>query len=94
MLAVSHRWFWDTEYKTKGPLDQRTVKTTLRASYTSHYRRGLIRLLKVLTFRSNNAAQRPVLDAATVVGRRAAAGNRSYYPVGEDVPAHAGVAGD
>nr|WP_228287259.1 hypothetical protein [Rhodococcus ruber] len=26
------------EYKTKGPVYQRTVKTTLRASYTNHYR--------------------------------------------------------
>lgn len=41
------------EYKTQGPrYIQHTVKTTLRASYTNHYRRGLVRLLEVLEFRS------------------------------------------
>jgi len=29
------------EYKTKGPVYRRTVATTLKASYTNHYRRGL-----------------------------------------------------
>ncbi len=35
------------EFKAKGPLYRRTVQTTLKASYTNHYRRGLIRLLGV-----------------------------------------------
>ncbi len=82
------------EYKTKGPVYQRTVKTTLRASYTHHYRRGLIRLLDVLEFRSNNTTHRPVVQALELVSRHAAAGNRSYYPVGEHVPVHAGLGGD
>ena len=82
------------EYKTKGPVYQRTVKTTLRASYTNHYRRGLIRLLEVLEFRSNNTIHRPVVEALELVSRHAAAGNRSYYPVGEHVPVHAGLGGD
>ncbi|BBC31890.1 Transposase [Streptomyces graminofaciens] len=30
------------EYKTKGPVYRRTVQTTLKASYTNHYRRGPI----------------------------------------------------
>ena len=47
------------EYKTKGPVYRRTVQTTLKASYTSHYRRGLIELLDVLEFRSNNTTHRP-----------------------------------
>jgi hypothetical protein len=38
------------EYKTSGPLYRRTVQTTLKASYTNHYRRGLIRLLDILQF--------------------------------------------
>ncbi|MDN5917571.1 MAG: Tn3 family transposase, partial [Pseudonocardia sp.] len=82
------------EYKTKGPVYQRTVKTTLRASYTNHYRRGLIRLLEVLEFRSGNTAHRPVIDALGLIRRYATAGNLSYYPVGEDVPAHPGLGGD
>jgi len=81
------------EYKTKGPVYQRTVKTTLRASYTNHYRRGLIRLLEVLEFRSNNTIHRPVVEALELVSRHAAAGNRSCYPVGEHVPVHAGLGG-
>ena len=31
------------EFKTTGPEYRRTVQTTLQASYTNHYRRGLIR---------------------------------------------------
>ncbi|GAA1579878.1 hypothetical protein GCM10009789_37070 [Kribbella sancticallisti] len=45
------------EYKTKGPVYRRTVQTTLKASYTNHYRRGLIELLEVLEFRSNNTGR-------------------------------------
>ena len=81
------------EYKTKGPVYQRTVKTTLRASYTNHYRRGLVRLLEVLQFRSSNL-HRPVLDALELVARHAATGNHSYYPLDADVPVHAGLGGD
>lgn len=81
------------EYKTKGPVYQRTVRTTLRASYTNHYRRGLIRLLDVLEFRSSNT-HRPVLDALELIGRHAVSGNRSYYPTDETVPLHAGLGGD
>lgn len=81
------------EYRTKGPVYQRTVRTTLRASYTNYYRRGLIRLLEVLEFRSSNT-HRPVLDALELIGRHAGSGNRSYYPVDEDVPLHAGLGGD
>lgn len=43
------------EYKTKGPVYRRTVQTTLKASYTTTTGRGLIELLDVLEFRSNNA---------------------------------------
>jgi len=38
------------EFRTKGPVYRRTVQTTLRASYTGHYRRGLVALLEVLEF--------------------------------------------
>ena len=58
------------EYKTKGPVYRRTVQTTLKASYSNHYRRGLIDLLEVLEFRSNNATHRPVLDALALIARQ------------------------
>ncbi|GAA2128885.1 DUF4158 domain-containing protein [Actinomadura napierensis] len=80
-------------YKTKGPVYRRTVQTTLKASYTGHYRHGLIELLRVLEFRSSNTAHRPVLDALELV-RRYADGRLTYYPAGELVPEHRGVASD
>jgi hypothetical protein len=82
------------EFKTRGPVYRRTVQTTLRASYTGHYRRGLIALLEVLEFRSNNTAHRPVIEALTLIGRYAKAGNLTYYPLGESVPPHRGATGD
>jgi TnpA family transposase len=53
------------EYHTQGPLYRRYVHTSLRRSYSYHYRRMLPLLLEGLTFRSNNAAHRPVIDALT-----------------------------
>lgn len=81
------------EYRTKGPVYRWTVQTTLKASYTSHYRRGLIDLLEVLEFRSNNSAYRPVIDALALIKRYAKAGNTRYYPLGEHAPAHRGTEG-
>ncbi|MEV4188813.1 Tn3 family transposase, partial [Streptosporangium canum] len=71
------------EYRTKGPVYRRTVQTTLKASYTGHYRKGLIELLEVLEFRSNNSAHRPVIEALELVKRYAKAGNITYYPLDE-----------
>jgi alkylated DNA nucleotide flippase Atl1 len=82
------------EFKTKGPLYRRTVQTTLKASYTGHYRRGLVELLGVLEFRSTNTAYRPVIEALELVKRYAKAGNITYYPLGENAPAHKGTLGD
>jgi len=81
------------EYKTKGPVYRRTVQTTLKASYSHHYRRGLIELLSVLEFRSNNATHRPVLDALELIKRHADA-RLTYYPAGEVVPTHKDLLGD
>ncbi|MEN3308939.1 MAG: hypothetical protein V7603_5141 [Micromonosporaceae bacterium] len=81
------------EFKTKGPVYRRTVQTTLKASYSNHYRRGLIELLDVLEFRSNNATHRPVLDALDLIKRHAEA-RLTYYPAGETVPTHKGLLGD
>ncbi len=81
------------EFKTNGPVYRRTVQTTLKASYSNHYRRGLIELLDVLEFRSNNATHRPVLDALDLIQRHADA-RLTYYPAGESVPTHKGLLGD
>jgi TnpA family transposase len=82
------------EYKSSGPAYRRTVQTTLRASYTGHYRRGLIRLLEVLEFCTGSTACQPVIEALALIRRYAAAGNLTYYPPGEHVPAHGGITGD
>lgn len=82
------------EFKTKGPAYQTTVQTTLRASYTNHYRRGLIALLDTLEFRSNNTAFQPVIEALELIRRYAKAGNTTYYPRGEVAPEHRGTAGE
>jgi len=82
------------EYKHSGPTYLRSVQTTLRASYSNHYRRGLIRLLEVLEFRSNNTAHQPVIEALGLIGRHGRDGNTVYYPIGETVATHDGVTGD
>jgi hypothetical protein len=82
------------EYKTNGPAYRRTVQTTLKASYTGHYRAGLIELLGVLEFRSTNTAHQPVVRALDLIARHARAGNLTYYPAGETAPEHKGTSGD
>jgi TnpA family transposase len=81
------------EYKSSGSTYRRTVQTTYRASYSGHYRKGLIGLLEVLEFRSGNS-HRPVLDALDLVQRYRSATDLTYYPAGETVPVHAGLSGD
>jgi hypothetical protein len=82
-----------TEFKSSGPTYQRTVKATLKSSYTNHYRAGLIKLLSVLEFRSNNTMHRPVLDALELI-RTYAGANLRYYPLDEPIPVHRGLSGD
>ncbi len=82
------------EYKTKGPVYRRTVQTTLKASYTNHYRKGLVDLLDVLEFRSTNTAHQPVIEALKLIARYARAGNLTYYPAGETAPAHRETTGE
>jgi TnpA family transposase len=63
------------------------VRTALRSSYSSHYRRMLPRLLGALQFRSNNVAHRPVIDALDLLSRYAdRAGTVRLYADGDTVP--------
>ena len=59
------------EYRTKGTEYQRQKRKVFKASYSNHYRRGLIRLLGVLEFRSNNTAHQPIIDALALIVRYA-----------------------
>jgi len=72
------------EYRAKGTEYQRQKRKVFKASYTNHYRRGLIRLLGVLEFRSNNTAHQPVIDALALIVRYAHS-SAKYYPLGEHV---------
>ena len=58
------------EYKSSGPAYRRTVQSTLRASYTGHYRRGLVKLLEVLEFSASSSACQPVIEALALIRRR------------------------
>jgi TnpA family transposase len=51
------------EYRAQGPAYRHQVHTLIRSSYSHHYRRMLPLILDALTFRSNNAAYQPVIDA-------------------------------
>ena len=50
------------EYRSRGGF-KRQLHTVMRRSWSYHYRPMLHRLLEVLTFRSNNIAWHPILDA-------------------------------
>ncbi len=48
----------------------------------------------MLEFRSSNATHQPVIEALAFIRRHAGAGNITYYPLGEKIPAHRGLEGD
>ncbi|MGX6607486.1 Tn3 family transposase [Micromonosporaceae bacterium Da 78-11] len=81
------------EFKAGRTVIQTKVQASYRESYTRHYRQGLIRLLDVLEFRCENSHQ-PVLNAVKLVRRYAGDAQFTYYPEGEVVPQHKGLAGD
>lgn len=73
------------EYKASGAGYRKVVHTVMRASYSSHYRRMTPLILDALTFKSNNALHRPVIDALDLV--RAYRGNRApCFPDHEQIP--------
>jgi hypothetical protein len=73
------------EYRATGPAYQKEVQTSMRSSYGNHYRRMVPPLFEVLTFRSNNALHRPVIEAVELLKAQRASKQR-YFPVGTDVP--------
>lgn len=81
------------EYKTKGPVYRRTVQHTLKASYTNHYRRGMIAMLDVLELGST-IPNHPLLAALEYVKRHAKTQGLVYYPLGETPPRHKGIDAD
>lgn len=63
------------------------IQTSMRNSYASHYRRMVPPILKMLTFRSNNEAHRPVIQAMELLTSYAdVAGDFPYFAEDATVP--------
>jgi hypothetical protein len=73
------------EWKATGPAYRTTLRTVIRNSYRGHYRRMVPEMLKTLTFRSNNAAHQPVIQALDLI-RLYADTKLHTFPADEDVP--------
>lgn len=76
------------EFKTKGNTFRQHKQRVFKASYTNHYRAGLIELIDALEFRSHNTVHRPVLDALELIKRYRVETTHAtqYYARGEQVP--------
>jgi hypothetical protein len=76
------------EYKAKGTSYRQHKQRMFKASYTSHYRTGLIQILEVLEFGSTNTVHAPMMQALTLIKRyKAEQSNRiKCYALGENVP--------
>jgi hypothetical protein len=72
------------EFRANGPQYQVRVHTKMRASYSSHYRKMLPRILEALDFRSNNTAHRPILNAIDII--REYRDSRQQYFTVDQVP--------
>ena len=63
------------------------MRTVLRSSYSTHYRRMLPPLLAALEFRCKNTAYRPIMDALELLHRYADAdGKVRFFAQGDRVP--------
>jgi hypothetical protein len=56
------------EHKARSRAYEREKCKVFRSSYSNHYRAGLIKLLRLLEFRSNNVEHQPVLDGLKRIG--------------------------
>jgi len=76
------------EYKAKGSSYRQHKQRVFKASYTNHYRTGLIQIIEALEFGSTNTVHAPMMQALALIKRyKAEAGNRiKCYALGETVP--------
>ena len=76
------------EYQSKGSSYRQHRQRVFKASYTNHYRTGLIQILEALEFGSTNTVHAPMMAALALIKRyRAEHTNRTrYYATGETVP--------
>ncbi|MEU6745365.1 hypothetical protein ABZ914_03975 [Spirillospora sp. NPDC046719] len=73
------------EAKANEKAFQTRVRTKLRGSYSHHYRRGLPKLLKAVTFGSSNEAFQPVMDALALL-KRYEDSDADFYDAAETIP--------
>jgi hypothetical protein len=57
----------------------------MRASYRTHYRRMLSKIIEALEFKSNNRSWRPIIEAIRIL-RKYIGNPIQYYPLNEDIP--------
>lgn len=73
------------EAKARETVFRGRMRTVLRSSYTAHYRKMLPPLLAALSFRSNNTAYRPVMDALDTLSRYVGRDRVRHYDRSERV---------
>ena len=76
------------EYKANGTSYRQHRQRVFKASYTSHYRAGLIQIIEVLEFGSTNTVHAPMVEALALIKRYKAdvPGRVKCYAPGEHVP--------
>ncbi|HEX3308196.1 MAG TPA: DUF4158 domain-containing protein, partial [Streptosporangiaceae bacterium] len=76
------------EFKANGTSWRQHRQRVFKASYTSHYRTGLIQILEVLEFGSTNTVHAPMVEALALIKRYKAdvPGRVKCYAPGEHVP--------
>ena len=57
------------EYRSKGTSYRQHRQRVFKASYTSHYRTGLIQIIEVLEFGSTNTVHAPMVEALALIKR-------------------------
>ena len=85
--AVSEKTLRDLvkEFKSTGAAYREQVHSTMRSSYSHHYRRLLSPLLDTLSFQANQPEQHSVLKAIKLL-KKYAGSKIVYYPQEEDIP--------
>ena len=76
------------EFKANGTSYRQHRQRVFKASYTSHYRAGLIQIIEVLEFGSTNTVHAPMVEALALIKRYKAdvPGRVKCYAAGEHVP--------
>jgi DNA-binding cell septation regulator SpoVG len=73
------------EFKHTGPAYKEKVRTIIRSSYSSHYRRMVPHILDKLEFCSNNESYRPVIKALELIQKYTTSGAH-FFPKLEHIP--------